>query len=72
VTAPAAAGATRSTRSTGWLPVALLALVLIPVVAGSLPLVELSGGPQRWHPAAGRILVVLGLAVDSATPARRA
>jgi uncharacterized membrane protein len=86
-------------------PVALIALVLIPAVAGSLRLVELSGGPQilpanpriaaspvpvivhilsaslyavlgafqfssgfrrrrpGWHRAAGRVLVVLGLAV---------
>ena len=36
---------TRSTRSTGWEPFALVALVLIPAVAGSLRLVELSGGP---------------------------
>ncbi len=36
---------TRSTRSTGWVPFALVALVLIPTVAGSLRLVELSGGP---------------------------
>jgi uncharacterized membrane protein len=42
----------RPTRSTGsarsgeWVPVALVALVLVPAVAGSLRLVELAGGPQ--------------------------
>lgn len=36
---------TRSTRSTGWVPVVLIAIVLIPAIAGSLRLVELSGGP---------------------------
>jgi hypothetical protein len=33
-----------STRSTGWVPFALVALVLVPTVAGSLRLAELSGG----------------------------
>jgi uncharacterized membrane protein len=37
---------TRSTRSTGWVPFALVALVLIPGIAGSLRLVELAGGPH--------------------------
>ncbi|MEP7333430.1 MAG: DUF2306 domain-containing protein, partial [Terracoccus sp.] len=37
---------TRSTRSTGWVPVALVALVLVPAIAGSLRLVELAGGPH--------------------------
>jgi uncharacterized membrane protein len=37
---------TRATPSTGWVPFALLALVLIPAVAGSLRLVELAGGPH--------------------------
>ena len=36
---------TRSARPTGWVPVALVALVVIPAVAGSLRLVELAGGP---------------------------
>ena len=40
-----AARPTRSTRSTGWVPFALVALVLIPAVAGTLRLVELAGGP---------------------------
>ena len=36
---------TRPARSTGWVPFALVALVVIPAVAGSLRLVELAGGP---------------------------
>ncbi len=40
-----AARPTRSTWSTGWVPFALVALVLVPAVAGSLRLLELSGGP---------------------------
>lgn len=100
-----AARPTRSTRSPGWAPFALLAVVLVPAVAGSLRLVELGGGPHlmppdarltgspiplavhivsalllagfgafqlsasfrrrrpRWHRVAGRVLVVVGLAV---------
>ena len=99
------AGTARSTRSTGWVPFALVALVLVPAIAGSLRLIELAGGPHlmpanpritaspapvvvhivcavlyavlgafqfsaalrrrhpRWHRRAGRVLVVLGLAV---------
>ena len=35
-----------TTRQRGWLaPVALVALSIVPVVAGSLRLVELAGGP---------------------------
>ena len=91
--------------STGWVPFALVAVVVIPVFFGSLRLVELAGGPHLmpanlsisasplpvvvhivcaiaytvlgafqfsaglrrrqpgWHRAAGRVLVVLGLAV---------
>jgi uncharacterized membrane protein len=45
VTLPVAVRPTRSTGSTGWVPFALVALVLVPAVAGSLRLVELSGGP---------------------------
>jgi uncharacterized membrane protein len=37
----------RAGRSTGWVPFALVALVLIPAVAGSLRLVELAGGPPH-------------------------
>jgi uncharacterized membrane protein len=96
---------TRSARPTGWVPFALVALVVVPAVAGSLRLVEVFGGPHLlppnprltaspapvvvhivcavayavlgasqfsaalrrhrpgWHRAAGRIVVVLGLAV---------
>jgi uncharacterized membrane protein len=108
MTIHAAAGTTRSTRptrSTGWVPLAPIALVVVPAIAGSLRLLELAGGPQLmavnarmtaspvpvvvhiisavayailgafqfssrfrrrrpgWHRAAGRVLVVLGLAV---------
>ncbi len=105
MTVHAAAHPTRSTRSTGWVPFALVALVVVPAIAGSLRLVELAGGPHvlpanprlttvplpvvvhivsavvytalgafqfsatlrrrrpGWHRVAGRVLVVLGLAV---------
>ena len=36
----------RPTRSAGWVPVALIALILIPSVAGSHRLAEVSGMPQ--------------------------
>ena len=36
---------TRSARPTGWVPFALIALIVIPAVAGSLRLLELAGGP---------------------------
>ena len=42
----AAVRPTRSTRSIGWVPFALVALVVIPAIAGSLRLVELAGGDQ--------------------------
>lgn len=100
-----ARAATRSARPTGWVPFALLALVLVPGVTGTMRLVEVFGGPHvmpanprlttsplpvivhitcglayavlgafqfsaalrrrwpRWHRRAGRVLVVLGLAV---------
>lgn len=41
-----AARPTWSTRSTGWVPFALVALVLVPAAAGSLRLIELAGGPH--------------------------
>ena len=108
MTAPAAVRSTSSTgsaRSTGWVPFALVALVVVPAIAGTLRLVELAGGPvlipanprmtaspvpvivhivsavtyailgafqfsaalrrrrPRWHRTAGRVLVILGLAV---------
>jgi len=101
----AATRPTRSTRSIGWVPYPLVALIVIPAIAGSLRLVELAGGPHllpanpritaspvpvivhivsavlyatlgafqfstglrrrwpAWHRLAGRVLVVLGLAV---------
>ena len=45
MTTHTAAGPTRSARPTGWVPFALVALVVIPALAGSLRLVELAGGP---------------------------
>jgi len=103
--AQAAARPTRSTRSIGWVPFALIPLVVVPAITGSLRLVEIAGGPHLmpanpritaspapvvvhivcavvyaivgafqfapgllrrrpgWHRAAGRVLVVLGMAV---------
>jgi uncharacterized membrane protein len=46
VTIYAAARTARSTGVVGWVPFALVALVLVPAIAGSLRLVELAGGPQ--------------------------
>lgn len=105
MTVQPAARVSRAALSPGWVPFALIALVVIPAIAGSLRLVELAGGPrlipedprlsaspvplvthivcavvyavlgafqfsgsQRrrhpgWHRKAGRLLVVLGLAV---------
>jgi uncharacterized membrane protein len=107
VTTHAPVSTTRSAiRSTGWwVPIALIALVVVPAIAGSLRLLELAGGPHLlpanprasaspvpvvihivcaltyailgafqfstalrrrrpgWHRMAGRLLVVLGLAV---------
>lgn len=40
----------RSTTSTGWVPFAILALVAIPAVAGTLRVAELFGGPQLLPP----------------------
>ena len=37
---------TRPTRSTGWVPVALVVLSLIPAVSGTLRLLEVFGGPH--------------------------
>ncbi|MEV4516682.1 DUF2306 domain-containing protein [Dactylosporangium sp. NPDC049525] len=42
------------TRAGGWVPVALIALALIPVIAGTSRLVELAGGPHTL-PANPRI-----------------
>ena len=97
--------AARPTRSAGWVPFALITLIVVPAIAGALRLVELAGGPhvlptdQRltaspapvivhivcavgyavlgafqfsaglrrrrpwWHRRAGRIVLVLGVAV---------
>lgn len=105
MTTHTAARAARPTRAVGWVPFALVALVVVPAIAGSLRLLELAGGPQLisanprltaspvplvvhiisaltyavlgafqfsaalrrgrpgWHRVAGRVLVVLGLAV---------
>lgn len=105
MTIQAVARPTRSTRSIGWAPFALVALVVVPAIAGCLRLVELAGGPHLipanprisaspvpvvvhivcavayaiigafqfsaalrrrrpgWHRAAGRVVVVLGMAV---------
>jgi uncharacterized membrane protein len=54
VTIPTPARPTRSTRSIGWAPYALVALVLVPATAGSLRLVEVFGGPHLM-PANPRI-----------------
>lgn len=43
-----AARPTRSGRSAGWVPFALVALILLPAFFGSLRLVGLAGGPQLW------------------------
>lgn len=101
----AGARSTRSGRSDRWTPFALIALVLVPTLFGSLRLIGLAGGPQLmpadprmtasplpvivhvvsaigyavlgafqfstvlrrrrpgWHRVAGRVLVVLGMAV---------
>jgi uncharacterized membrane protein len=54
VTVHAALRPTRSTRSIGWVPYPLIALVVVPAIAGSLRLVELAGGPHLM-PANPRI-----------------
>ena len=37
---------TGSTRSTGWMPFALVSVVVFPAIAGAFRLVELAGGPH--------------------------
>ena len=54
MTVHAAARSTRSTRSIGWVPYPLIALIVVPAIAGSLRLVELAGGPHLM-PANPRI-----------------
>ena len=105
MTVHAAVRPARSSRSIGWVPYPLIAIVVVPAIAGTLRLVELAGGPHllpinsritaspvpvivhiacavlysilgafqfstglrrrwpNWHRVAGRVLVVLGLAV---------
>ena len=46
MTVHAQAGPTRSTRSIGWVPYALVTLSLIPAISGTLRLVEVFGGPH--------------------------
>lgn len=41
-----AARTARSTRAVGWVPFTLVALVVVPAIAGSLRLIELAGGAQ--------------------------
>jgi len=48
------AGSTRPTGPTGWVPFALVAVVVFPAIAGSLRLVELAGGSHAL-PANPRI-----------------
>jgi uncharacterized membrane protein len=50
VTINAAVRPTRSSRSIGWVPFALVALVVIPAISGSLRFVELAGGNQLLPP----------------------
>ncbi len=50
----AATRPTRSTRSIGWVPYPLIAVIVVPAIAGSLRLVELAGGPHML-PANPRI-----------------
>ena len=37
---------TRSNRSIGWVPYPLIAIIVVPAIAGTLRLVELAGGPH--------------------------
>jgi hypothetical protein len=66
MTIAAAARTTRwtgSTRSIGWVQLALFALVLVPSIAGSLRLVELAGGPHLIpaNPSAGTQVFTQGI-----------
>jgi uncharacterized membrane protein len=54
VTVHTAVRPTRSTRSIGWVPYPMIALIVVPAIAGSLRLVELAGGPYML-PANPRI-----------------
>jgi len=46
MTTPARAGQARPGRPARWVPFALIALVVIPAIFGSLRLIELTGGPR--------------------------
>ena len=46
MTASATVRPTRSNRSIGWVPYPLIAIVVVPAIAGTLRLVELAGGPH--------------------------
>lgn len=46
MTVHAAVRPTRSSRSIGWVPYPLIAIVVVPAIAGTLRLVELAGGPH--------------------------
>lgn len=70
MTLRASAAPTRSTRATGWVPFALVALCLVPAIAGTARLVEVAGGPQVL-PANARIAASPGpvvLHIASAIP----
>jgi uncharacterized membrane protein len=54
VTVHTAVRPTRSNRSIGWVPYPLIAIIVVPAIAGSLRLVELAGGPNML-PANPRI-----------------
>jgi Predicted membrane protein (DUF2306) len=46
VTVHAAVRPTRASRSIGWVPYPLIAIVVVPAIAGLLRLVEVAGGPH--------------------------
>jgi uncharacterized membrane protein len=54
VTVNSAVRPARSNRSIGWVPYPLIALIVVPAIAGTLRLVELAGGPHML-PANPRI-----------------
>jgi uncharacterized membrane protein len=62
----------RSTRPTGWVPFALLVLVVVPAIAGSLRLIELAGGPAvlpanpRLNASPGPVVVHIACALSYA------
>lgn len=50
MSSPSVAGTARSLPSTGWVPYALVVVVLVPAIAGSLRLVELAGARRSFRP----------------------